>query len=107
MADNEEANAINTGEVDFEVALRVRYHNSWVSENFEWETPPSCTCGWVARTFDEQALFVRNAVIEGNKYAVHAYLITAEGEMLSNRGTPFKYCPLCGDEIIVSKKQGT
>ena len=95
----------NEGEVDFEVPLRVRYNERWVPGNFEWDIAPHCSCGWLAKAFEAEALFVRDWVYEGNKYHVQAYLLTADGEMLGEAGVQFRFCPMCADEIVVSKKQ--
>ena len=63
-----------------------------VAGNFDWLVAPNCTCGLLAKAIDEHAIFVSN-MTNGDFNICYVFLMTANGELHRDDGTPIEYCP--------------
>lgn len=74
-----------------------------VAGGFEWEVPPKCQCGLLAKAIEDKWLFIPNMLNEDGNNVVYGFFVTADDDLANSSGTSLRFCPWCGDKIVCRK----
>jgi hypothetical protein len=89
-----------------EDAMNLNLEPNHIAGGFEWEKAPSCSCGLLAKAFEEKVIFASNITDEGRNLC-YVFLLDSDGNLHRSDGTTIAYCPWCGDKIEIRKKYPT